>query len=199
MKPLLLVVDDHPLFRAGVHRALSELFSVMEADSLRAALVLLASHPQVSLVLLDLRLPDTQGLTGLETLAAHHGDIPRVVISGDDDPTLASRVRAAGASGFIHKSADMRALCASLTQVLEGHMVFEAATEKPRGDALSMRELEVLTLVSRGLQNREIAMQLNISERTVKAHLKAAFDALGARTRTEAAYVAVRSGLIESP
>ena len=203
MKPLLLVIDDHPLYRVGVIRMLSDAFSVIEAESITSAVSLLQQHPHTALVLLDLRLPDTRGLSGLEILASRFREIPRVVISGDDDPALPARVRAAGASGFVHKNADIQSLSEALKRVLDGHLVFD----KPAGmftpgaraheAGLSLREIEVLTLASRGLSNKEIAARLDISERTVKAHLNAAFVALGAKSRTEAAYIASRKGLIE--
>lgn len=114
-------------------------------------------------------------------------------------------MRAAGASGFVHKSADIHSLSDSLMRVLDGALVFDTSASPPPEspaqrdpNVLSLRELEVLALVSRGLPNKEIAAMLKITERTVKAHLKAVFVALGAKSRTEAAYIANRNGLIES-
>ena len=216
MKPLLLVVDDHPLYRYGLTRALATSFDLIEAESIQSAVDALTRHSLVALVLLDLRLPDAVGLSGLEVLTRQFRDVPRVALSGDDDPALPDRVRAAGASGFVHKSVGIQSLVGALLGVLAGESVFlSAPTRSVRparpssvGDSgararstlstadLSLRELEVLSMASRGLTNKEIGNRLTITERTVKAHLSAAFIFLGAKTRTEAAFLASQLGLL---
>ena len=210
MKPLLLVVDDHPLYRYGLTRALAMSFDLIEAESIQSAVDALTRHSLVALVLLDLRLPDAVGLSGLEVLTRQFRDVPRVALSGDDDPVLPDRVRAAGASGFVHKSVGIASLVGALHAVLAGESVFLAAparvgaaskgsalTQRTTGTAdLSLRELEVLTMASRGLTNKAIGNRLTITERTVKAHLSAAFTALGAKTRTEAAFLASQRNLL---
>jgi DNA-binding NarL/FixJ family response regulator len=203
MKPLLLVVDDHPLYRYGLTQALAADFSTIEADSVMAAKRQIDAAPQLALVLVDLRLPDSKGLDALSQLGKHAPDLPRVAISGDEDPSLPGRVQDAGASGFVHKSANPQELANALKEVLAGEVVFRPiATDgvaPKRTGLLSLRETEVLAMATRGLTNKQIARLLAITERTVKAHLGAAFRHLGAKTRTEAAFKATERGLFSPP
>ncbi len=188
-KPLLLIVDDHPIYRYGLARALAGRFDLIEANSLGEALGALRGNARVALALVDLRLPDTHGMEALHALTRECGDVPRVDITGDDDPALPARARAAGASGFLHKSLTVDFVAAALLRVLDGGTAFAAAPATAAAAPgaspdLSLRELEVLAMVERGMTNKQIASRLAITERTVKAHIAAAD---GARLAAEEA------------
>lgn len=191
----LLIIDDHPLFVAGLRAVLQDSFALYEAPTLAAALRLLQVQPDMDIALIDLRLPDTRHLEALHELGRRFPQVSRVVMSGQDDPALPALTRAAGASGFVHKSRDAQVLADSLRRVLAGGTAFDAPAGEPAND-LSPRELEVLAMLVRGQSNKEIARLLGITERTVKAHVHAAFESLGARNRTEAARLATQRGLV---
>jgi len=191
----LLIIDDHPLFVAGLRAALQDSFTLHEAPSLAAALLVLQAQPDIDIALIDLRLPDTRHLEALHELGQRFAQVARVAMSGQDDPALPALTRAAGASGFVHKSRDAHALADSLRRVLDGGTAFEDTAAQAARD-LSPRELEVLAMLVRGQSNKEIARLLGITERTVKAHVHAAFESLGARNRTEAARLATQRGLV---
>ncbi len=107
----IIIADDHPLFRnalfQSVHMAVSGA-NLLEADSLDALLALLAKEEEPDLVLLDLKMPGANGMSGLIHLRAEYPDLPIVVVSASEEPTVVSQVKSHGAFGFIPKSSDMR-------------------------------------------------------------------------------------------
>lgn len=172
-----------------------------EAGSCEAALAMPAEPPP-DLILLDMNLP---GGSGREALAAvrTHFQAPVVVLSGEDDARLVRQVVDDGAAGFIPKSSTQQVMIAALQLILAGgtyvpasalHGVMpDAADDSVSGKRsplshLSDRQREVLQRVVQGKPNKRIASELEISEATVKAHLSAAFRALGVRNRTEAVF-----------
>jgi DNA-binding NarL/FixJ family response regulator len=113
--------------------------------------------------------------------------VARVLISGNEDASLATRARSAGASGFIGKSMTILQMLAALQTVCAGGEHFgphAGASGAAGGSAPTARQLEVLTLIAQGRQNKQIADELGIAERTVKLHVTALFDSLNARNRT---------------
>ena len=121
--------------------------------------------------------------------------VARVLISGHEDPALAQRARAAGASGFLGKSASIAALVEGLQRVAHGDVVFDDAAMPIKAGATA-RQLEVLTLVALGHPNKRIALELGIAERTVKLHVTALLEALGASNRTHLLVRAREQGLL---
>ncbi len=123
----IVIADDHPLFRnalfQSVHMAISGA-NLLEADSLESLHQILARDAEVDLVLLDLKMPGANGMSGLIALRHQHPSLPIVVVSASEEHRVIRQVRSHGAFGFIPKSSDMRALVQSLTQVLEGTPVF---------------------------------------------------------------------------
>ena len=115
----IIIADDHPLFRnalfQSVHMAISGA-NLIEADSLNALLTVLSKEQEPDLLLLDLKMPGTNGLSGLIQLRAEYPDLPIVVISASEEPSVVTQVRSHGAFGFIPKSSDMRELIKALTQ-----------------------------------------------------------------------------------
>ncbi len=123
----IIIADDHPLFRnalfQSVHMAVSGA-NLLEADSLEALLALLDKGSEPDLLLLDLKMPGANGMSGLIHLRAEHPDLPIVVVSASEEPSVVSQVKSHGAFGFIPKSSDMRSLISAINQVLNGEPYF---------------------------------------------------------------------------
>lgn len=194
----IIIADDHPLFRnalfQSVHMAVSGA-NLLEADSLDALLSLLNKHTEPDLLLLDLKMPGANGISGLIQLRSEYPELPIVVISANEEPTIVSQVKTHGAFGFIPKSSDMKTLISALNQVLNGdpyfpeglianHAACDDLAEKIA--ALTPQQYKVLGMLSDGLLNKQIAYELNVSEATIKAHMTAIFRKLGVKNRTQA-------------
>lgn len=194
----IIIADDHPLFRnalfQSVHMAVSGA-NLLEADSLDALLSLLGKQAEPDLLLLDLKMPGANGMSGLIQLRSEYPELPIVVISANEEPTIVSQVKTHGAFGFIPKSSDMRTLISAINQVLNGepyfpeglianHAACDDLAEKIA--ALTPQQYKVLGMLSDGLLNKQIAYELNVSEATIKAHMTAIFRKLGVKNRTQA-------------
>lgn len=169
----------------------------------------LALQTSPDLVLLDYHLPGQQGESAISAVRAHFSNATLVVVSGNEDPATVRAVIELGAAGYIPKSSSPEILTAALQLVLAGgcylppHVLddVDAGTSHvvQGGDSplagLSERQQCVLAMAVQGKLNKVIASELNIAEGTVKAHLSAAFKALGARNRTEAVYIATQQNL----
>lgn len=195
----LLLVDDHPLFGVGFAHALTHArpdFEVQTALSLAEG-VARASQCAPDIVLIDYRLGGEDGLEGLRLFGARHPLVSRLMISGDEEPALAARARAAGAAGFIGKSRSVAHIAAALDEVAAGGESFDVLTSRTGLPVASLtpRQLEVLLLVAQGRQNKQIAAELAIAERTVKLHITALLDTMDARNRTHLLVQARRAGL----
>ncbi|MGF1750894.1 response regulator [Vibrio cionasavignyae] len=194
----IIIADDHPLFRnalfQSVHMAISGA-NLLEADSLSSLLSLLEKSEEPDLILLDLKMPGANGMSGLIQLRADHPDIPIVVISASEEASIVSQVKMHGAFGFIPKSSDMKVLIGALNQVLEGEPYFPIelmSEDSAYSDlaekiaTLTPQQYKVLGMLSDGLLNKQIAYDLNVSEATIKAHMTAIFRKLGVKNRTQA-------------
>ena len=199
----ILLVDDHPLFCLGFAQALAlppAGHEVVTASALPQAMDLAQAHTDLDLVLIDYRLEEGDGLLGLRAFGSRYPWLARVLISGERSPALAERARLAGASGFIGKALPIDAVAEALRRIAAGHTVFDAGEESSpaRGDWTmpTVRQLEVLELLARGNPNKRIANELGIAERTVKLHVSALLQHLGARSRTHLLVVARERGLV---
>lgn len=194
----IIIADDHPLFRnalfQSVHMAISGA-NLLEADSLDALLQQLSRDTDPDLLLLDLKMPGANGMSGLIQLRNLYPDLPIVVISASEEPAVIAQVKKHGAFGFIPKSSDMRSLINALNQVLAGDPFFPEGIDDSVDDsndlaekiaALTPQQYKVLTMLSDGLLNKQIAYELNVSEATIKAHMTAIFRKLGVKNRTQA-------------
>ncbi|PMJ49327.1 response regulator transcription factor [Vibrio splendidus] len=194
----IIIADDHPLFRnalfQSVHMAISGA-NLLEADSLDALLTLLKKEDEPDLLLLDLKMPGANGMSGLIQLRAEYPDLPIVVISASEDASVVTQVKSHGAFGFIPKSSDMRELVSALNQVLNGDPFFpeELITNNAacsdlaeKLSTLTPQQYKVLGMLSDGLLNKQIAYELNVSEATIKAHMTAIFRKLDVKNRTQA-------------
>lgn len=202
--PLILIADDHPLFRVALAQALRGVLAdveLCEAASLQGARQQLEQRPEIDLVLLDLHLPDSHGLMGLATLRSEYPQVAVVMISAHDDPQVIRRALAYGAAGYIPKRVGLDELTEALGAVLDCREWVPAElrgavarTTTPSTDvqlaqrlaSLTVQQFKVLRQVAEGRLNKQIADTLGVQERTVKAHLSAIFEKLGVRNRTQA-------------
>jgi len=205
--PTLLIADDHPLFRAALRQAAADAVAdtrVSETDTLEGVLAALEADPGIDLVLLDLHMPGNHGLAGLAAIRAQYPGVAVVVVSANDDPRVVRRALDHGAAGYLPKSSGLDELRDAIRAVLACEQWLPsslraavARTHSASGDAdlaarlasLSPQQFRVLTLVAKGLLNKQIADRLEVQERTVKAHLSAIFDRLGVRNRTQASVI----------
>lgn len=200
----ILIVDDHPLFRAGFHAVLEQGAldaAVLSVSSLQEALQILQRDAEVGLVLLDIHLRGDDGFNALKIIGEKFPTTACIMISGDEQNGVAARAVSAGASGFIPKSFTADEMVAAIKQVLSGEVFVPASIEEPPSadsGALTLRQLEVISMLGRGCSNKEIARALDVAERTVKAHVSAVFEALNVRNRTQAVLAAQRRGFLPS-
>ncbi len=205
--PSLLIADDHPLFRAALRNAAVGAVAdveVREADSLDSVLAALEAEPNIDLVLLDLHMPGNHGLAGLAAIRAQFPAVAVVLVSANEDPHIVRRALDHGAAGYIPKSAGLDELRSAIRAVLACEQwlppaLRAAVTRAPSAPAdsnlaarlasLTPQQFRVLVLVAEGLLNKQIADRLDVQERTVKAHLSAIFEKLGARNRTQASVI----------
>lgn len=212
----LLIVDDHALFRQGLRFLLRDLdpqLEISEAGDCTEALAM-AGEP-FDLVLLDLHMPGTSGLEALQMMRQAFESSRIVVLSGEEDPRLVRKAIDQQAAGFIPKTSTPQVLLSALRLILADGVYLPTVALRDVGDggagpapeargdrigqALSERQRDVLRKAVQGKANKVIARELGISEGTVKAHLAAAFRALGVKNRTEAVYAAARSGFQVKP
>lgn len=198
----LLLVDDHPLFSVGFAHALTHAgpdIAVRCAATVAQGLEVAAQWPELDIALIDYRLSGDDGLDGLRRFGARFPLVARVLISGLEEANLVQLARAAGASGFLGKSLTIDGMLAALRTVSEGGVHFADSERTARGtgpSAPTARQMEVLALVARGQPNKRIADELGIAERTVKLHVTALLEALGARNRTHLLVLAREKGLL---
>ena len=198
----ILIVDDHPLFRAGFHAVLEQSAldaGVLSVSSVSEALQALQNDTDIGLVLLDIHLRGDDGFNALKVIGERFPTSACIMISGDEQDGVAARAVAAGASGFIPKSFTADEMVAAIGKVLAGEVFVPVATDltrAPQPTGLTLRQLEVISMLGRGFSNKEIARALDVAERTVKAHVSAVFEALNVRNRTQAVLVAQRRGYL---
>jgi DNA-binding NarL/FixJ family response regulator len=199
----VLVVDDHVLVRTGVANIISnepDLHVVAEAANGAEAVAAFERYrPDVTL--LDLRMPVMEGVEAVRQIRLRDPNAKVIVLTTYDTDEDITRALKAGAKAYILKDISARALVGCIHDVLAGktYLAPTAAAKLAEGVArvqLTPRELSTLRLMADGRSNKEIANELGISERTVKTHLGHLFDKLGVTSRTEAAKVAARRGLV---
>ncbi|WP_427963404.1 response regulator [Altererythrobacter sp.] len=204
----LLIVDDHALVRDGLRSVLQVSFpkcDFYEAADFEEALNQLGELDEVDLVLLDLNIPDTSRLSGLQQLRDDFPSIPVVMVSGTYDRVTVRDALAAGAAGFVPKSLKREAIVDALHQVLEGEIYVpetledEPISEEERSiqskiDTLTPQQRVVLGHLVAGRLNKQIAFELDVSMTTVKAHVSAILQKLNVFSRTQAVILANRIG-----
>jgi DNA-binding NarL/FixJ family response regulator len=188
---------------AAVRRLLDETpdFEIVGEVSVGSHVLPAVNETKPDVVLLDVRMPELDGITCLQRLRKQDPDVAVVILSSYSDEAQIAAARDAGARGYVVKTVEPVDLAAVLRSALEGSTftVWGVAAPSPAAatgsPVLSEREAAVLEAVARGLSNREIGKHLWISEQTVKFHLRNIFRKLGVSSRTEAARYAYRNGL----
>jgi DNA-binding NarL/FixJ family response regulator len=211
----ILIVDDHALVRRGMNYVVKEGFpdaDVVEAESSAAALEALRTSGKVDLALVDVRMPDLDGLELLRAIKGEWADMPVIMLSTYENAPYVKRALADGAAGYLLKDATPEDLSQAINVAMSGsgnvlsprviQNLFEdqeasnATSNGRRSEySLTQREHDILALLAEGRSNREIAGRLYLSEKTVKAHLAAIFRKLGVTNRTQAAMMAVQMGV----
>lgn len=204
----VLVVDDHPIFRAGIAHLLTaqpdlELSAVV-SDGAEVIDAVARHRPHV--ILMDLSMPGVDGIEATRRTVERFPDVKVLVLTSFADSDRVLRALDAGAIGYLLKDTEASELVAGVRAAARGESPMSVAAvqtlvlERQRRSAdvhLSPREREVLRLVAEGLANRQISRRLAISESTVKAHMSHILAAIGADDRTQAAIWAHRNGLGE--
>lgn len=204
----VLIVDDHPIVREGVTAVLErerDIDVVGAADTIENGLRA-AAKLRPDIVLLDLKLPDTDKADGVASFAGEGRGI--VVFTAHDTDDDVFRAIRGGARGYLLKGSPAAEIAHAIRQVHAGEsylspriaakLVKGVAQPRGRSGLLSPRERGVLRLVAAGLSNRQIASTLSISERTVKFHVTAIFNKLGADNRAQAVAIAAERGLLSN-
>ncbi len=215
----ILIVDDHHLIREGMRPVLERLpapgleepVEIFEAENFDAATRIVTKHPDLDLVLLDVRMPGTSGFAGLAQWQKRFPGLPVVMMSGEDDPALVRSAIDQGALGYIPKSSTSEVILSALRLVLSGgtYLPREAigpdrVAPMPQADfaadvaarlGITPRQADVLALLLAGKSNKVICRELNLAESTVKNHVAAVFKALNVTTRVQAVLAAAKLGI----
>lgn len=212
----IIIADDHELARLGLRTMLvpePDLEVVGEAATGREA-VAMSRELQPDLVLMDIRMPDLDGLVATRAIKEVHPRTSILIVTLSEDPDYLLEALRVGAAGYVLKDASRREVVDAVRQVLSGESPLDPKlsaqlirrlasrtreSSAARGDEPTHREMEVLRLVAEGKTNAEIAHSLFISVGTVKVHVERIIDKLGVSDRTQAAVRAVELGYINSP
>ena len=209
----IVLADGHALFRDGVSSLLQAWgHEVVGSAAGGREAVELVLRLEPDLVLMDVRMPGMSGVQATQAIASVRPETPIVMLTvSEDEEDLFAAIRA-GARGYLLKDLEAAQLRAMIDAVARGEAAITPATaariirhlsslsapaDEPAPDRLTARELDVLRSVTAGRRNKEIAVELGISENTVKYHLRNILEKLHAESRTEVAMVALRQGLVD--
>ena len=209
----VLIVDDHALIRQALHSVLKQLKReavIFEASNSHQAMCIVEEHPDISLILLDINLPDRDGFSVLRELRERYATIAIVILSSSDDQDTVRRAFKLGAVGFIPKTTEREVMLNAIKLVFSGGVYIPSEmleetrsprlTDKPaardslKGLGLTDRQIEVLALLMKGRSNKAIARTLNMAVPTVKNHITVVLKALGVTSRAEAIIKAGKMG-----
>ena len=197
----IYVIDDHPLMRDAIVMVLRRLRpaeNIVELERLDKLTSAVKQHGMPDLFCLDLKLPDTTGCSGVIAVKQIYPDVPIAVYSASPAADMEEACIEAGADTYIEKSASS----AELTAVLRGLLMADAEAEESlaasANSKLSKRQTQLIAMLDKGMSNRDIATELEISEHTVKVHLWRLFRRLGVKSRTQALHHARNHGLLSS-
>jgi DNA-binding NarL/FixJ family response regulator len=199
----ILVVDDHPVVRAGVETLVAgqaDMTVVAQATNGREAIQQFRSHhPDVTLM--DIQMPEMNGLDALIAIRNESREARIIMLTTYTGDAQVLRAIKAGAQGYLLKSSLHRELLETIRRVHAGKKALSAeasyeVAEHATDDALTPAEVRVLQLIAKGNANKEIAEQLSVSEETVKGQVRNILSKLGAKDRTQAAMIGVKRGII---
>lgn len=202
----LILVDDHPVVREGLAGMLASQadFEVVATASDGSQAIALDAQWQPDVILMDLRMPGTDGVTAIQAIKAQRQAANILVLTTYDSDADIVRAIEAGATGYLLKDTPRDELYRAIRAAARGESVLAPAVaarlmtrmRAPAEESLSAREIEVLQLVAKGKSNKEIGKALHISTATVKTHLIHVFDKLGVKDRTSAVTVALEKGIL---
>jgi len=213
----LLIVDDHQILREGVKALIVQAApsnTVLQANSCTQALSIVEAEHDLDAVLLDLSMPDMDGMKAITAFGKRRPDLPVIVLSASDDRQTIKEALSKGAMGYIPKASNPKTLLSALQFILDGNVYVpplffdrlakdeENATIgrtrylENNGFPLTERQIEVLKLIDVGLSNKAISRKLGLSEKTVKVHVTAILKSLNVGNRTQAVSVARQAKLI---
>ncbi len=204
MSRRIIIVDDHPLFRAALRQTLAGDTDIVidEAGDLVALSASLEADRDCDLVLLDLNMPGAHGFSGLLLVRAQYPEVPVMIISAIEDQKVIRRTFELGAAGYLPKSVGPAQIRTAIDTVLRGEVVVpeginltvddEQTALIRRLSTLTPQQIRVLMMLSDGLMNKQIAYELSISEATVKAHVSSILQKLDVDSRTQAVIAASR-------
>lgn len=208
----IVIADDHPLFRDAMRCVLLKVFpdvNILEAQCVMSTLEAVDNHPEVDLILLDLKMEGMDGVNGIIKIRNQHPEIPIVVVSSEENKSIVLQTITCGAISFISKSTEGKKIGEALVNILNGQVYLPpdiiksgsevAATEETKNEntpppidislvvALTRRQLLVLEHIVKGQSNKRIAYDLNIAETTVKSHVSTILNKLNVNNRVQAA------------
>lgn len=203
----VLVTDDHAIIRMGLVQLLQTLLpgaTILENASRLGTLALLREQSDIELLLLDLNLPDGQGLRTAEEVLELRPLLPVAIVSSLEEPAVVKRAMALGLVGYIPKSTNAEITKNALRLLLSGGTYWPRSATAAQGpsaqeDELSERQREVLRGVCRGLSNKQIADELGMTESTVKAHLTHVYRVLKVNSRSQAIAATLRQSAPGAP
>ena len=199
-----LIVDDHEVVREGLRLSLSRAPNIRvigEASDGKSA-VALAERRRPDIVIMDVRMPEMDGLEATKLLGERNPDIPVLIFTAYSERSLLSRGLDSGAKGYILKEAPHQTLVRAIEKVSSGEVYVDPALMPAflpgKGDdMLTGREREILQLLADGMSNADVAAKLFISQETVKSHVRHILTKLEADTRTHAVAIALREAIID--
>jgi DNA-binding NarL/FixJ family response regulator len=200
----IVIADDHPLFRDALRLTIAQAYpgaEIAEAHSFDTLRARLEAMPETDLVLLDLKMPGMQGLSGLLFMRAAFAAVPVAIISAEEQASIVRRALDLGAAGYIAKSTGADGIRAALAALLSGGAwapdmggkSVSAARDTmlaARLARLTPQQIRVLMMLSEGFPNKKIAHALSVSEATAKAHVSAILEKLEVENRTQAVILA---------
>ena len=194
----VLIVDDHPLFRDALELAITRIkansYTIHHAGSVSEAQTALKAD-SFALILLDLNMDDSTDFEGVSKVLGRNGETPILVVSATETPQAYATAKSMGIAGYIPKSSPLPEITQAIETVLNGGKIFPEGTNAANDSELKAAEnlasltpaqQRVMSCLSNGLLNKQIAFEMSISEATVKAHMTAIFRKLGANNRTQA-------------
>jgi len=203
----VLLVDDHPLFRQALRTVIKGAkpqLAITEAGTLAGARTALGGPTNFALILLDMKMPDSEGFSGLLHLRGEFPAVPIAIISTTEDASVIGRAIALGAAGYIPKSSSRAQITQALDSILAGEIWSPVSTSGEQVPplvksiaSLSPAQLRILMGLRRGMRNKEIAFEMNVSEVTVKCYMTTMFRKLGVSNRTQA-LIAAQNLLLET-
>ncbi|MBB1604830.1 LuxR C-terminal-related transcriptional regulator [Variovorax sp. UMC13] len=197
----IYVIDDHPLMRDAIVMVLRRLRpaeNIVELERLDKLTNAVKQHGMPDLFCLDLKLPDTTGCSGVIAVKQIYPDVPIAVYSASPAADMEEACIEAGADTYIEKSASSAELAAVLRGLLMADAEAEESLAASTSSKLSKRQTQLIAMLDKGMSNRDIAAELEISEHTVKVHLWRLFRRLGVKSRTQALHHARNHGLLST-